>query len=98
MSGATVRSGKLRIEFHYDGFNELRRAVQSEVDTAGKAIAAAANSDPHRSKNGMPPFEYEQAPNGTRARGVVRAATYEGRRLQASHDTLSRALAQRGGA
>lgn len=98
MAGATVRSGKLRIEFHYDGFDELRRAVQSEVDAAGHAIAAAANSDLHRGQKGPAPFEYEPAPNGTRARGIVRAATHEGRRLQASHDTLSRALAQRGGA
>ena len=98
MSGATVRSGKLRIDFHYDGFNELRRSAQDAVDNFGRSISASANADPHRSQKGPAPFEYEQAPNGTRARGIVRAATIEGRRLQGAHDTLSRAFSQRGGA
>lgn len=98
MSGATVRSGKLRIDFHYEGFDELRRSAQDAIDGFGQSISAAANADPHRSQKGTSPFEYEQAPNSTRARGIVRAANIEGRRLQASHDTLSRAFAQRGGA
>lgn len=98
MSGATVQSGKLRIDFHYDGFDELRRSAQDAIDDFGRSISASANADPHRSQKGHAPFEYEPAPNGTRARGIVRAATLEGRRLQASHDALSRAFAQRGGA
>ena len=98
MTGSTIRSGKLRIDFHYDGFDELRRSAQGAVDDFGRSISASANADPHRSQKGAAPFEYEPSPNGTRARGIVRAATTEGRRLQGAHDTLSRAFAQRGGA
>ena len=36
--------GSARIEFHYDGFNELRRSYQAEIDSFGEGAAASANA------------------------------------------------------
>ena len=93
--------GSARIEFHYDGFNELRKSYQSEIDAMGEGIAASAcataeQSEGNSVRGGQPdaseePFEYESRPNATRARGVVRTATFKGRWAQARDDVLTRA-------
>ena len=33
-----------RIEFHHDGFNELRKSYQDEIDSFGESAAASANA------------------------------------------------------
>lgn len=93
--------GSARIEFHYDGFNELRKSYQSEIDAMGEGIAASAcamseQSEGNSVRGGQhdaseEPFEYESRPNATRARGVVRTATFKGRWAQARDDVLTRA-------
>lgn len=93
--------GTVRIEFHYDGFNELRKSYQSEIDARGEGIAASAcamaeQSEGNSVRGGQhdaseEPFEYESRPNATRARGVVRTATFKGRWAQARDDALTRA-------
>ena len=98
MSSSTVRAGRLTIQFHYDGFNELRQSIQPEIDAFGERIAHQANLRPEGKKEReiIEYFKYEAEPNRTRARGIVAAAGPEGKRLQASHDTLSQAFARRG--
>lgn len=94
--------GSARIEFHYDGFNELRKSYQSEIDALGEGFAASACAMAEQSggnsvRGGHPdaseePFEYESKPNATRARGLVRTATFKGRLAQARDDVLTRAV------
>lgn len=92
--------GLLQIRFHYDGFNELRQSYQAEIDAIGEKAAASANamtsqtSDEGRGgqKPSEEPFAYESRPNRTRARGIVKTATYAGRLAQAKDDTLTRAV------
>lgn len=94
--------GSARIEFHYDGFNELRRSYQSEIDSFGESAAASANAmtsqdDGDEDRGGQDhapaePFTYESRPNATRARGIVKTATYRGRLAQARDDVLTRAV------
>ena len=91
-----------RIIFNYDGFNQLRQSYQSEIDAIGERAAAAANAlasqsadddaDRGGQKNSEEPFEYEARPNRTRARGLVKTATYRGRAAQARDDVLTRAV------
>ena len=93
--------GSAKIEFHYDGFNELRKSYQSEIDAMGEGIAASACAMAEQSEGSSvrggqhdaseEPFEYESRPNATRARGVVRTATFKGRWAQARDDVLTRA-------
>lgn len=81
--GRTSRHGRLRIEWHYDGFNELRRSLQPQITAAADAIAAAAGDG----------FGVVHAtPNSTRARAIVGTADAEGQRRQAREDVLQRAL------
>ncbi len=94
--------GSARIEFHYDGFNELRRSYQAEIDSFGEGAAASANAmtsqdDGDEDRGGQEhspaePFAYESRPNATRARGIVKTATYRGRLAQARDDVLTRAV------
>lgn len=94
--------GFARIEFHYDGFNELRRSYQAEIDSIGESAAASANAmtsqdDGDEDRGGQDrapaePFTYEPRPNATRARGIVKTATYRGRLAQARDDVLTRAV------
>lgn len=94
--------GSARIEFHYDGFNELRRSYQSEIDSFGESAAASANAmtsqdggdEDRGGQDHAPaePFTYESRPNATRARGIVKTATYRGRLAQARDDVLTRAV------
>ena len=94
--------GFARIEFHYDGFNELRRSYQAEIDAIGERAAASANAmtsqdDGDEDRGGQDhapaePFIYESRPNATRARGIVKTATYRGRLAQARDDVLTRAV------
>jgi len=94
--------GFARIEFHYDGFNELRRSYQAEIDSIGESAAASANAmtnqdDGDEDRGGQDrapaePFSYESKPNVTRARGIVRTATYRGRLAQSRDDILTRAV------
>lgn len=50
MANSTVRSGRLTIQFHYDGFNELRKSIQPEIDAFGERIAHQANLRPEGKK------------------------------------------------
>lgn len=50
MSSSTVRAGRLTIQFHYDGFNELRQSIQPEIDAFGERIAHQANIRPEGKK------------------------------------------------
>lgn len=50
MANSTVRSGGLTIQFHYDGFNELRQSIQPEIDAFGERIAHQANLRPEGKK------------------------------------------------
>ena len=93
--------GTARIEFHYDGFNELRRSYQDEIDAIGERAAASAcamtsqTNDDRRGgskKASEEPFSYEARPNATRARGLVKTSSFAGRRAQARDDVLTRAL------
>lgn len=94
--------GFARIEFHYDGFNELRKSYQDEIDAIGERAAASANAmtnqdDGDKDRGGQnhasaEPFSYEAKPNATRARGIVKTATYRGRLVQARDDVLTRAV------
>ena len=94
--------GTARIEFHYDGFNELRKSYQSEIDALGEGFAASACAMAEQSEGDSvrggqhdspeEPFAYESKPNATRARGIVRTATFKGRRAQARDDVLTRAV------
>ena len=91
-----------RIEFHYDGFNELRKSYQDEIDSFGESAAASANAmtsrdDGDDDRGGQKraaeePFAYESRPNATRARGIVKTATYRGRLAQSRDDVLTRAV------
>ena len=94
--------GFARIEFHYDGFNELRKSYQDEIDAFGERAAASANAmtnqdDGDEARGGQrkareEPFAYQSKPNATRARGIVKTATYYGRLVQARDDVLTRAV------
>ncbi len=50
MANSTVRSGRLTIQFHYDGFNVLRQSIQPEIDAFGERIAHQANLRPEGKK------------------------------------------------
>lgn len=93
--------GTARIEFHYDGFNELRRSYQDEIDAIGERAAASAcamtsqvNDDERggSKKASEEPFTYEAKPNATRARGLVKTSSFAGKRAQARGDVLTRSL------
>lgn len=94
--------GFARIEFHYDGFNELRKSYQDEIDAFGERAAASANAMTNtdagdKDRGGQDrapaePFSYEAKPNATRARGIVRTATHRGRLAQSRDDILTRAV------
>lgn len=94
--------GTARIEFHYDGFNELRKSYQSEIDALGEGFAASAcamaeQSEGDSARGGQKdaseePFAYESRPSKSRARGLVRTATFKGRLAQARDDVLTRAV------
>lgn len=93
--------GTARIEFHYDGFNELRRSYQDEIDAIGERTAASAcamtsqvndNERGGSKKASEEPFTYEARPNATRARGIVKTSSFAGKRAQAKEDVLTRAL------
>ena len=94
--------GSVKIEFHYDGFNELRKSYQSEIDALGEGFAASAcamadMSEGDSVRGGQidaseEPFAYESKPNATRARGVVKTSTFKGRWAQAKDDVLTRAV------
>lgn len=75
--------GKVRLEFNYEAFNELRRSVQDEISARAHAIASAAG-------DGFGVTHDE--PTATRARAIVGTATPEGRRAQARDDILTQAL------
>nr|DAS82340.1 MAG TPA: hypothetical protein [Caudoviricetes sp.] len=94
--------GSVKIEFHYDGFNELRKSYQSEIDALGEGFAASAcamadMSEGDSVRGGQidaseEPFAYESKPNATRARGIVKTSTFKGRWAQAKDDVLTRAV------
>lgn len=76
---------KIRLEFHHEGFNEVRTdpAVAADIAARAEAIAAAAGDG----------FEVLTSPGWkTRARAVVITATDEARLAQAEDHTLERSL------
>lgn len=80
-------AGKLkRIQFHYEGFDALRKSseVSGELARRGEAIAQAAGGDPD--------FVVEVGENASRARVVVITATVEGMVAEATQRTLTNAL------
>lgn len=94
--------GSVKIEFHYDGFNELRKSYQSEIDALGEGFAASACAMAEQSEGDSvrggqtdaaeEPFSYESRPNASRARGLVKTSTFKGRLAQARDDVLTRAV------
>jgi len=77
----------VRLEFHYDGFNEVRRSpeVQAEVYRRADAIGAAASA----SSDG---YEVRKSVNKTRARASIITDTADAMLDQAKNHTLERAL------
>lgn len=75
-----------RLQFHHEGFDELRRSpgVRAELETRGRAIAEAAG--------GGEDFEVVSELTKSRARVVVITATEEGKRLEAEDRALTRAF------
>lgn len=77
---------KFRLEINPQGFNEARSGpdVMADLRKRGEAIAAAAG--------GSPDFEVMESPSGTRARVIVRTATPDGMRAEATDQALTRAF------
>lgn len=75
---------RVRLEFHYDGFNEVRTdpAVQAEVNRRAEAIAAAAGEG----------FEVRAGVTKSRARAVIITATPEAMLAQATDHRLERSI------
>lgn len=75
-----------RLRFHYQGFDGVRKSsgVVSELSKRGEAIAAAAGEQ----------GDYEVIVGATksRARVVVKTATFEAMQEEASHRSLTNAL------
>lgn len=76
----------VRIEINVPGFNEARRsdAIQQDLHRRGVAVQAATGSPGD--------FEVIDAPSGSRARVVVKTATTQGRRMEATDRVLTRAF------
>jgi N-formylglutamate amidohydrolase len=76
----------LRFKINVPGFNQARNdpRILAELHSMGESIAAAAG--------GAPDFVVNDAPNATRARVVVIAATAKAKRAEAKHRTLTKAL------
>lgn len=76
--------GRVKLDFHYDGFNEVRSSpeVQAEVFRRGDAIGAAAGDG----------YEVRKTVNKTRARVSIITATAEAMVDQARNHTLERSL------
>lgn len=81
---------KIRIDFHYKGFNQVRNApgVVSDLERRAAAVAAAAG----------PGHEIRTLAGGNRvrARVSVRTATPEARLAEATNKTLSQAIGSAG--
>lgn len=79
-------AGSMRIDFHNEGFDEVRRdpAVEVELMTRGHAIAEAAG--------GEPDFLVLSEPSKSRARVVVITATPAAKIAEATDRSLTRAL------
>jgi len=77
---------EFQLELHPEGFNEARKsaALQANLRSRAQKIAEAAG--------GAPDYEVIDSPSGTRARVVVRTATPEARKAEATNRTLTRAL------
>lgn len=75
-----------RFDIEVSGFDEFRRsqAVNDALVAAGQRIAEAAG--------GAPDFEVEQRMSKSRARVLVRTATPDGMRAEATDRALTRAL------
>lgn len=76
--------GRVKFDFHYDGFNEVRRdpAVAAEVERRAEAIAGAAGDG----------YEVRTSESKSRARAVVITATPEAMVDQARNHTLERSI------
>lgn len=79
-------AGSMRIEFHNEGFDELRRgaAIEAVLMASGRAIAEAAG--------GEPDFAVISEPSKSRARVVVITATPAAKIAEATDRSLTRAL------
>ena len=73
---------KVKIKFHYDGFDKLRKSYQAEIDERARRIAAQAGE-------GM---SVKSEPSRKRARALVYTDTIEAAENEARDGALSKAL------
>lgn len=83
-------AGKVRIQFHYDQFANLRKedAINEELGRRAQAIAQKAN-DLAGLEDG---YQAVESGGKDRTRWVVIAVTEEARRMEATNGCLTRAL------
>lgn len=83
---------RVRLEFHYEGFNEVRTSpeVTADIHRRTDAIAAAANGMVEGGTGDD--FEGRKTVNKTRARGSVITVTAEAMLAQQRDHVLERAL------
>lgn len=75
---------RMRLEFNYPGFDQLRKSdpVRAELRRRANLIAAEAGEG----------FEVTEHVGPHRARASVRAATWDAKRAEATDKVLTRAL------
>lgn len=75
-----------RLELNVEGFNQARRdpAIQADLHRRGVAVQSATGSPDD--------FEVIDSPSRSRARVIVKTATTEGRRMEATDRVLTRAF------
>ena len=80
---------RVRLEFHYQGFNEVRQSpeVQADLFRRADAIGAAANAG--LDGDG---YEVRKSVNKTRARASIITVTADAMRDQATNHTIERAI------
>lgn len=76
--------GRVKLDFHYDGFNEVRRdpKVAADIEDRANAIAGAAGDG----------YEVRTSSSRSRARAIVITATPEAMVDQARNHTLERSI------
>lgn len=81
---------RVRLEFNYPGFNEVRTSpeVAAEVHRRADAIGAAANAATEEGEG----FEVRKSINKTRARASIITVTAEAMLAQQTDHVLERAL------
>lgn len=76
--------GKVKLDFHYDGFNDVRRdpKVAADLERRADAMAVAAGDG----------YEVRTSESKSRARAIVITATPEAMVDQARNHTLERSI------